>query len=82
MHLSVSNSPLSYHNEHHDFPDVPWSRLPSVRKTAPEFYETLWQHSSYLMVLYEFFFDPNFTLHSRIVRISNPSKTTGKSLLN
>lgn len=72
---------FSYHNEHHDFPDVPWSRLPDVRKTAPEFYETLWQHSSYLMVLYEFFFDPNFTLHSRVVRISKPSSTTGKSLL-
>jgi sphingolipid delta-4 desaturase len=25
-----------YHNEHHTFPNVPWTRLPELTKTAPE----------------------------------------------
>lgn len=32
---------LNYHVEHHDFPSVPWSRLPAIRKAAPEFYDRL-----------------------------------------
>jgi len=27
-----------YHNEHHTFPNVPWSRLPAVRKSAPQMF--------------------------------------------
>lgn len=25
-----------YHNEHHSFPNVPWTRLPTLRRVAPE----------------------------------------------
>jgi fatty acid desaturase len=32
---------LTHHVEHHDFPSVPWSRLPDVTKAAPEFYARL-----------------------------------------
>ena len=38
---------IGYHNEHHDFPDVPWRRLPLLRKAAPEFYDTLKHHKSW-----------------------------------
>jgi len=65
--LNLVSFNIGYHNEHHDLPDVPWNKLPTVRKLAPEFYETLYQHNSYLNVLRQFFFDPKFTLHLRIV---------------
>ena len=32
---------MGYHNEHHDFVTVPWSRLPKLKAAAPEFYDTL-----------------------------------------
>merc|ERR1712166_387082 len=38
---------VGYHNEHHDFPAIPWSRLPLLRKIAPEFYDHLPQTKSW-----------------------------------
>ena len=38
---SLLTGNLNYHVEHHDFPNVPWSRLPKLRKIAPEFYANL-----------------------------------------
>ena len=38
---------IGYHNEHHDFPDVPWSRLPRLKRMAPEFYDGLKTHKSW-----------------------------------
>eukprot|EP00742_Colponemidia_sp_Colp-10_P000273 GILJ01000307.1.p1 GENE.GILJ01000307.1~~GILJ01000307.1.p1 ORF type:complete len:366 (-),score=46.77 GILJ01000307.1:197-1207(-) len=59
---------IGYHNEHHDLARVPWSKLPVVRKMAPEFYDKLVYHSSYVSLLFEFIFNPQFTLKSRVVR--------------
>ncbi len=36
---------VGYHNEHHDFPSVPWNRLPELKRTAPEAYDSLGSHS-------------------------------------
>jgi sphingolipid delta-4 desaturase len=59
---------IGYHNEHHDFPRIPWNRLPTVKALAREYYDNLRTHSSYFRVLYEFIFNSNFTLRSRVVR--------------
>jgi len=59
---------IGHHNEHHDFTGVPWSKLPLVRSMAPEYYNTLFKHTSYLKVIWVYLTDPNFTLKSRVVR--------------
>ncbi|HXW71302.1 MAG TPA: fatty acid desaturase [Methylocella sp.] len=59
---------IGYHNEHHDFPDVPWSRLPRLTKIAPEFYSGLQVYSSWAALLLKFIFDPQFTLYTRVDR--------------
>jgi sphingolipid delta-4 desaturase len=61
---------VGYHNEHHDFPSVPWNRLPQLRASAPEFYDTLRYHSSWTRLLIDFIFDPRYTLFSRVERIA------------
>jgi sphingolipid delta-4 desaturase len=48
---------VGYHNEHHDFPNIPWNRLPKLHRLAPEFYNTLFYYNSYNEVLYNFLFD-------------------------
>lgn len=59
---------IGYHNEHHDFPHVPWKSLPKLLSIAPEYYESLKQHPSYVGLLWAFITTPNFTLRSRVVR--------------
>ena len=59
---------VGYHNEHHDFPSVPWTRLPELRRAAPEAYETLGSHTSWAKLLWQFLFDRRITLFSRRVR--------------
>jgi sphingolipid 4-desaturase/C4-monooxygenase len=59
---------VGYHNEHHDFPSVPWNRLPKLRKKAPGFYDSLKSHQSWTKLFFRFLFDKNVTLHSRVLR--------------
>ena len=59
---------VGFHNEHHDFPSVPWNKLPQLKKTAPEFYENLVYHRSWAKLLFKFLFDSNLSLFSRMVR--------------
>ena len=61
---------IGYHNEHHDFPDVPWSRLPQVKAMAPEFYDGLKTHASWAGLMIRFIRDPQFTLTMRVDRSS------------
>ena len=63
---------VGYHNEHHDFPYVPGSRLPSLRAAAPEFYDALHRHDSWTMTLWRFVTQPQLGGFSRIKRRSAP----------
>jgi len=59
---------VGFHNEHHDFPSIPWNRLPRLRATAPEFYDRLVSHRSWTRLLLRFLFSPAMGLHARVVR--------------
>jgi sphingolipid 4-desaturase/C4-monooxygenase len=59
---------VGYHNEHHDFPSVPWNRLPRIKKEAPDFYTTLIYHTSWARLFLRFLFDKEISLYSRLVR--------------
>jgi len=62
---------VGYHNEHHDFPRIPGSRLPQVREIAKEFYETLPSYNSWTKVIWDYITDPSVGPYSRVIRKSN-----------
>jgi sphingolipid delta-4 desaturase len=59
---------VGWHNEHHDFPRIPGSRLPQLHKIAPEYYKDVGVHTSWPGVLWRFIFDPTITPFSRVER--------------
>ncbi len=65
---------VGFHNEHHDLMRVPWSRLPALRRMAPELYEPLLHHRSWTRLLLRFIFNPGVSLYSRAVRPSSPAR--------
>ncbi|XP_067941368.1 sphingolipid delta(4)-desaturase DES1-like [Watersipora subatra] len=81
--LNLITFNVGYHNEHHDFPYIAGSRLPELRKIAPEYYENIPYHTSWLRVLYDFIFDPDISLYCRIKRKSLPrSVNTSKPVID
>lgn len=58
---------MGFHNEHHDFMHVPWCKLPTLKKMAPEYYESLASYSSWTKVLLNFIFNPAMSSFSRII---------------
>ena len=59
---------VGYHNEHHDFPYIPGSRLPALRSLAPEFYDGLMHHDSWTATLFRYITKPELGGYSRIKR--------------
>ncbi|CEM27124.1 unnamed protein product [Vitrella brassicaformis CCMP3155] len=59
---------VGYHNEHHDFPRIPGSRLPALKKMAPDYYDNLPAYSSWSQVLWDFVFEYDVNCFSRIKR--------------
>eukprot|EP00177_Eucheuma_denticulatum_P007803 GFKZ01014196.1.p1 GENE.GFKZ01014196.1~~GFKZ01014196.1.p1 ORF type:complete len:358 (-),score=43.12 GFKZ01014196.1:382-1455(-) len=56
---------IGYHVEHHDFPSVPWNKLPAVKAAAPEYYDTLFAYTSYVELLKDFIFERKWSLSNR-----------------
>ena len=77
--LNLLTLNVGYHNEHHDFPVIPWNRLPKLRAMAPEFYDTLKYHNSYMRLWLQFLFDSRYNLFSRVER-SGPGRAGVKEV--
>ncbi|MFI5218907.1 MAG: fatty acid desaturase [Bacteroidia bacterium] len=60
---------VGYHNEHHDFPSIPWNKLPLLKKTASSYYDSLHSHNSWFKLFFRFLFDKNISLFSRTTRM-------------
>lgn len=59
---------VGYHNEHHDFPSIPWNKLPQIKEKAPAYYDSLISHQSWSKLLLLFIFNPKLSLYSRVLR--------------
>jgi sphingolipid delta-4 desaturase len=59
---------VGYHNEHHDFPYVPGSRLPQLKQLAPEFYDHLLAHHSWTRTIWQYITNPAIGGFSRVKR--------------
>ncbi|KEF51693.1 sphingolipid delta-4 desaturase [Exophiala aquamarina CBS 119918] len=66
--LNILTYNVGYHNEHHDFPAIPWTKLPQVYEIAREFYEPLPCHRSWPLVLWQFITDNEVGLWCRVKR--------------
>jgi len=66
--VNILSLNVGFHNEHHDLPSVPWNKLPQMKQIAPEMYDTLLWHRSYVRLLWRFLTDRNLSLFSRILR--------------
>lgn len=66
--LNVLAFNVGYHNEHHDFLNIPGSRLPELRKLAPEFYDNLHETKSWPGTIIDFVLDPKMNGNRRIRR--------------
>lgn len=67
---------VGYHNEHHDFPNIPWNRLPRLKALAPEFYDNLKWHRSWTRLWLEFLFDSRYDLFRRVVLSADQAEAT------
>eukprot|EP00887_Chlorella_sp_A99_P004329 scaffold15.g4329.t1 len=67
--LNLLSYNVGYHNEHHDFPQIPHTRLYRLRQIAPEYYNHLRAHTSWCWVLWRFLVDPSIGPWSRVHRL-------------
>ena len=72
---------VGYHNEHHDFPNVPGRYLSKVKEIAPEYYDNLPHHNSWIKVLYDFITDPAIGPYARVKRKAHADRQRNEHLI-
>lgn len=72
--LNVVNLNVGFHNEHHDFPSIPWNKLPRIKQVAGEHYDSLGYHTSYTKLLLQFLFNKDLSVYSRTARSNRGTK--------
>ena len=75
--LNMLTYNVGLHNEHHDFPAVPWTRLPVLHEIAKEFYVDLPHHKSWVWVIWQFIWDQEVGLWCRVKRKEGGRKVGG-----
>lgn len=75
--LNILTYNVGLHNEHHDFPAVPWTRLPVLHEIAKEFYADLPHHKSWVWVIWQFIWDQEVGLWCRVKRKEGGRKVGG-----
>ncbi|KAJ5745406.1 hypothetical protein N7520_010588 [Penicillium odoratum] len=66
--LNILTYNVGLHNEHHDFPAIPWTRLHKLKEIASEFYDPLPCHRSWVWVIWTFILDKDVGLWCRVKR--------------
>ena len=69
---------MGYHNEHHDFMNVPWVHLPKIKAFASEYYDGLFSYRSWTACLKRFIWDRDVTFFDRYVRFDQMSESPDK----
>jgi sphingolipid 4-desaturase/C4-monooxygenase len=77
--LNAISYNVGYHNEHHDFPQIPQTRLHKLREIAPEFYSSMYCHHSWTWVIARFLFDPTVGPWSRMHRVKREGTAEGNA---
>lgn len=75
--LNLLTYNVGFHNEHHDFPAIAWTRLPTLHKIAKEFYVDLPSHQSWIRVIWQFICDKEVGLWCRVKRKEGGRKVGG-----
>lgn len=70
---------IGYHNEHHDFCNVAWDKLPEIHRIANEYYICFMRHHSWLGVQYEFVTKKVYGPQSRLAR-ENETHISGRKM--
>ena len=75
--LNLLTYNVGLHNEHHDFPAVPWTRLPRLHAIAKDFYRDTPRHESWVYVFWLFIRDERVGLWCRVKRVKGGRKVGG-----
>jgi len=58
---------VGFHNEHHDFMNIPWNNLPKLKAMAPEYYDSLYSYHSWSAVLWNFITNSSYSVFDRVL---------------